>query len=145
MIKVLNKKVEEPKIYRQMCDGCKAELECEYEDTYEGVLGARYVKCPECGSEVMFEEIECKTLTFKNIEFPKHFFEPGGVDISNDEIQGWIRNCLKIAEESKEPYGYFVQQGTGNAMVVLLVYEDEYEFVVTKDYYSATIPKANCE
>ena len=141
MIRVVKKNVEEKKIYKQMCDECCAELEFEYEDTYEGALGARYIKCPECNREVLIEEIEGLALTQHNIEFPKHFFGPDGVDISNDEIQKWVRNCLKIAKESNEPYGYFVQQGTGNAMVVLLVYEYEYEFIVTKDYYSVTIPK----
>ena len=84
MIKVLKKNTEEPKIYHQMCDECMAELEFEYEDTYEGALGARYIKCPQCNREVLVEEIEGLALTQHNIEFPKHFFEPGGVDISND-------------------------------------------------------------
>lgn len=145
MIKVLKKNAEVPKIYHQMCDDCAAELEFEYEDTYEGALGARYVRCPECSREVSIDEIESKALTPETIEFPKHFFEPSGVDIPNEEIQKWVRNCLKIAEESKEPYGYFVHQGTSNAVVVLLVYENEYDIIVTKDYYEAVIPKNSCK
>ena len=49
MIKVLNKDVNEQKLYRQKCDECTAELEFAFDDTYIGALGARYVKCPICG------------------------------------------------------------------------------------------------
>ena len=141
MIKVLNKNKPEKKIYRQACDECQVELEFEYEDTYEGAFGARYVKCPECNREVWVESIDSLHLTEKNLQFPRHFECMDEVDVSNDEIQEWARNCLKIAKESKEPCGYFVHQGTGNATVVLLVYEDGYEFVVAKNYYSLTIPR----
>ena len=142
MIKVLNDQKKQPKIYNQLCDVCRAELEFEYEDTYEGAFCRRYVRCPVCQREVLVDEIEGKELTPDNLEFPKHFyFTTDKVRIPDNEIQNWVRNCLKIAQESKEPYGYFVQQGTGDAMVVLLVYEDEDEFVVTRDYYSLTIPR----
>ena len=140
MIKVLNQKKEQPKVYRQMCDKCMADLECEYEDTYEGALGARYIKCPQCDNEVLMDEIDGVELTENSIEFPKHFFGPGGVDIPDDQIQEWVRNCLKIAKKENSS-GYFVEQSTGNTAVIVLVYEDEYEILVTKDYYFTSIPR----
>lgn len=139
MIKVINKKKEEQKIYHQTCDGCKAELEFEYNDTYEGALGARYVKCPECGQEIMVDALDGTKLTSKNIEFPKHFFRPSGVNIEDEEIQEWVRGCLKVAKETDEPYGYFVRTGSGNTQVILLSYENEYYITVTKDYYETSV------
>ena len=139
MIKVLNKNTDEQKLYSQICDMCGAELEFALNDTYIGALGARYVKCPVCGREIMTEECGGIQLDSSNIEFPKHFFEPDGVDIPNSEINNWVRRCLKIAEESDEPYGYFVHTGSGNTMVILMAYEDEYEIIVTKDYYETSV------
>ena len=139
MIKVLNKNTDEQKLYRQICDMCGAELEFALNDTYISALGARYVKCPVCGEEIMTEECDGIQLNSSNIEFPKHFFEPDGVDIPNSEINNWVRRCLKIAEESDEPYGYFVHTGSGNTMVILMAYEDEYEIIVTKDYYETSV------
>ena len=139
MIKVLNKDINEQTLYRVKCDKCAAELEYMIDDTYIGALGARYVKCPVCGEEIMTEECDCIQLNSSNIEFPKHFVEPDGVDIPNSEINNWVRRCLKIAEESDEPYGYFVHTGSGNTMVILMAYEDEYEIIVTKDYYETSV------
>lgn len=139
MIKVLNKDVEQT-FYRQHCEECHAELEFAFDDTYEGALGARYLKCPVCGREII-TEVDGINLNSNNIKFPKHFFEPSGVDIPDDEIQNWVRDCLKVAEESDEPYGYFVQAGTGNTRVILMAYEDEYNIIVTKDYYETSVNK----
>lgn len=139
MIKVINKKKEEQKIYHQTCDQCGVELEFEYNDTYEGALGARYVECPECGREIMVTELAGTKLTSKNIEFPRHFFAPSGVDIDDEQIQEWVRKCLKVAEESDEPYGYFVRTGSGNTEVILMAYEEEYNIIITKDYYETSI------
>ena len=138
MIKVLNKDVEQT-FYRQHCEECHTELEFSFDDTYIGALGARYVKCPVCGREIMTEECNGIQLNSSNIEFPKHFFEPDGVDVPDIEINDWVRRCLKIAEESDEPYGYFVHAGSGNTIVILMAYEDEYEIIVTKNYYETSV------
>lgn len=141
MIKVINKKKEELKIYHQTCEECDAELEFEYSDTYEGALGARFIECPECGREIMVDALDGTKLTSKNIEFPKHFFAPVGVDIDNERIQEWVRKCLEIAEESYEHYGFFAESGSGNTKVILLAYEDEYNIIVTKDYYQTSVDR----
>lgn len=141
MIKVLNNYINEQKFYRQKCDECGAELEFTFEDTYIGALGARYIKCPICGHEIMTDECDGIELNSTNIEFPKHFFEPKGVDIPDSKINNWVRECLKVAEESDKPYGYFVHTGSGNTLVILLAYEDEYEIIVTKDYYETSIDR----
>lgn len=140
MIKVLNKDIEQT-FYRQHCEECHAELEFSFDDTYIGALGARYVKCPVCGEEIITEKCDGIELDSNNIEFPKQFFEPGGVDIPDNEIENWVRECLKVAEESDEPYGYFVCTGSGNTIVILMAYEDEYEIIVAKDYYETSVDK----
>jgi DNA-directed RNA polymerase subunit RPC12/RpoP len=142
MIKVLDKKTEEPKAYKTICDECRAELEYEYEDTHEGYAGMRHITCPECGYEIMSEYFDGVELDSSNVEFPKHFYRFGnGKDIPDHEIQSWVRRCLKQAEECGEPYGYFFHTGTGNSMVILMGYEDEYNIIVAKDYYELSITK----
>ena len=139
MIKVLNKNMNEQKFYRQTCDECGAELEFSLEDTNIGALGVRYIKCPVCDKKIMTDELDGIDLNLNNIEFPKHFFEPGGEDIPDDRINDWVRACLQAAEETDEPYGYFVSTGSGNTMVIILAYEDEYQVLVTKDYYETSV------
>jgi len=139
MIKVLNRDTEQI-FYRQHCEGCDAELEFAFDDTYEGALGARYLKCPICGRENI-TEINTPELSSNNIKFPLHFFEPGGVDISDEQINDWVYKCLKTAEESNELYGFFMQTGSGNTKVILLAYEDEYNIIVTKDYYEMSVKR----
>ena len=141
MIKVLNKDIDKQTLYRQKCYECDAELEFSLEDTYIGALGARYVKCPICGYEIMTDECDGIELNSSNIEFPKHFFEPKGVDIPDSKINNWVRECLKVAEESDKPYGYFVHTGSGNTLVILLAYEDDYEIIVAKDYYETSLDR----
>ena len=143
MIKIVNKKKEESKIYRQICEECGTELEFEYSDTYEGALGARCIKCPNCGRGIIVDAPDSTQLTSENIEFPKHFFEPRGSEVTNEKIQNWVRECLKFAETSGEPAGYFVVQMSGNTAVILLVWEDEYQIIVTKDYYETSIERVN--
>jgi hypothetical protein len=94
--------------------------------------------CPVCGREII-TEIDTPALSSNNIKFPLHFFEPSGLDVSNDQINDWVYKCLKAAEESDEPYGYFATMGTGNTRVILMAYEDEYNIIVTKDYYETSV------
>lgn len=139
MIRVLNRDVEEPKVYKTTCDDCGAELEYSYEDTHEGYAGMRCITCPMCGYEIMSEYFDGVELNSSNVEFPKHFYRFNGVDIDNERIQEWIRKCLKEAEESDEQYGYFLHAGTGNSAVILMAYEDEYNIIVAKNYYELSI------
>jgi hypothetical protein len=140
MIRVLNRDVEAPKVYKAICDDCRAELEYGYEDTHEGYAGMRHITCPMCGYEIMSDHFDGVELDSSNIEFPKHFYHfSDGVDINNERIQEWVRNCLKQAEEAGEQYGYFLHTGTGNTAVILMVYEDEYNIIVAKNYYELSI------
>ena len=57
----------------------------------------------------------------------------------DNEINDWVRRCLKAAEESDYPYGYFLYTGSGNTIVILMAYEDEYEIIVTKNYHETSV------
>lgn len=141
MIKVLNKKTDEQRLYHQRCDNCYAELECNDEDTYEGAWGSYYVICPECGSECMVDDKLCVKLDSNNIQFPLHFshLSQNAVKLEDERIQKFVRHCLKSLEDAEEDWGVFSLTGTGNTMVFAFKYEDEYVVYATKDYYETSI------
>jgi DNA-directed RNA polymerase subunit RPC12/RpoP len=124
-----------------MCEFCQAELEFEFEDTYEGAYGSRYIKCPVCGKEIMAYDIEGIELTENNIEFPKHFYHmgPNAVDIEDKQIQSWVREGLQRLKDNRAVDFYF--HGTGNSFVIILEMNDEYLIYVMKNYWEMEIPK----
>lgn len=142
MIRVINRKVEEIKVYHTTCDNCGVELEYEKGDTYIGVFGDREFICPICGETVFVEEPEGIDLDSSNIEFPTHFMKPSdkAIDISDEQIQEWIRGYLYRAENDEENYGYYLT-GSGNAIVFITKHEDEYNLYVTKKYWKCSIPR----
>ena len=140
MIKVLNKDIENQKFYVQMCEECGAELEFAFDDTYEGAFGARYLKCPVCKREIM-TEIDGIELTSDNIKFPTHFYATSedAVNIEDEEIQKWVRKGLKAFEDGEAKDFWF--SGTGNAFMIILEMEDEYDIYVMKNYWECEIFK----
>lgn len=61
-----------------------------------------------------------------------------GVDISNEEINSWIeKGILNLEWEGNIGDSYSIS--SGNSLVVIHKYEDEYRIVVTKDYSNAEI------
>jgi DNA-directed RNA polymerase subunit RPC12/RpoP len=141
MIKVLNKKVEEPKVYKAICDECRAELEYEYEDTYEGYAGMRHIKCPECGYEIMSEYFDGIELDENNVKYPKHFYlmSENAKDISNEEIQTWVRRCLSRLRVCEN--GDYTFSGSGNTIVFAFKSEEEYTVYVAKNYAELSITR----
>ena len=139
MIRVVGKKVEEPKIYKVKCDDCGAELEFEKSDTYVGAYGYNYVDCPECGSDILVESIPDVGLTEHNIEFPKHFRKTSAeaINIGDSTLQEWIRQCLEKIKQDEESDYWMI--ASGNSVVIILKFEDEYEIYVAKDYWECSI------
>jgi DNA-directed RNA polymerase subunit RPC12/RpoP len=142
MIKVIGKKTEEPKVYRTVCFECEATLEYEESDTYIGALGGRELICPSCGEKIFVDEPEGIDLNSSNIEFPKHFFAPSdrAKDIDNATIQQWVKERLHMAESDTENYGHYLT-GSGNTIVFVVKYEDEYSVYVTNKYWECSIPR----
>lgn len=61
-----------------------------------------------------------------------------GVNISNKEINDWIeRGILTLEWEGSIGDSYSIS--SGNSLVVIHKYKDEYRIVVTKDYSDAEI------
>ena len=141
MIKVINRKVEEHKIYKITCYECRAELEFEKRDTHIGALGGRELICPVCNQTVFVDEIEGIDLDSSNIEFPTHFMKPSdeAVDIEDKKIQEWVVKCLKKIEDNPDS-GFYIS-GSGNTVVIALDFEDEREIYVAKKYWECSIPK----
>jgi ribosomal protein S27E len=141
MIKVIGKKAEESKIYKVTCEECGSRLECEHEDVYEGTYGAWYVKCPECGHDAMVIEIDSTELDEYNIEYPKHFYvmSEDAIDISNEKIQNWVRECLSKLKDCEDGEHTFC--GSGNTMVFAFKYKEEYTIYVCKNYSETFITR----
>ena len=141
MIKVIGKKTEESKIYKVVCDKCGVQLECEREDVYEGAYDAWYIKCPECGQDIMVDEIDSVELDEHNIEYPKHFYamSKDAVDISDERIQRWIRECLTKLKGCEDDS--YELRGSGNTMVFAFKDETEYVIYVAKNYAETSITR----
>lgn len=143
MIKILNQKAQEKKVYNITCHECGAQLEYEESDTYIGANGGRNLICPSCGEELYLDEPKGIDLDENNINFPVHFYAMGDdvVNIKDCEIQNMVRHCLARIKEN--PDNSFFLEGTGDTMVIVLAFEDEYDIYVTKNYWECSIPKYN--
>lgn len=141
MIKVVNKK-EEPKIYKAMCCECYSELEYEECDTRIGSLGGRELTCPVCNETVFVDEPEGIVLDSSNIEFPRHFMKMSdkAVDISDPQIQEWVQQCLFKAERDEADYVHYAA-GSGNTIVDVFKYDEEYIIYAAKNYWECSIPR----
>ena len=84
----------------------------------------------------------------KEVEYPKEFYSfANGVDISNPEINRWIRECFEtlrlqiLKDPTKSHHSY---SGSGNTIVILWAYPQsdgtfEVEFTVSKNYSTYSI------
>lgn len=143
MLKLVVKKEPEQKSYLHTCDKCGVSLVFGKDDARVGELGCYYVTCPNCGTDVYIDEIEPLTLNENNIQFPAHFYrfgtKDGAVDIEDERIQQWVRECLdKIKQNDNTD---FWVAGSGNTKVVVLNYIDQYEVIVAKNYWDCDIFK----
>lgn len=131
-----------PRIH--ICENCRSELEYDEEDLVEGVFGAMHIECPLCGYSNMLDGNEHDvTLTKDNIKFPIHFHhtskENGAVEISSDEIKKWIKKCIDNLRTSDE-FATYTGSGDTHVIVFKLDGDENYEVIVTKNYYSTYIP-----
>ena len=139
------KKVE-PYPRQLICEECESELEYEESDLEMGVLGCMHLRCPLCGYNNMVEDNENTiTLTVDNIEFPTHFWhfskETGAVDCCNNEtIREYIRESIKNLRENKECHNWGYESGNLYVDVTRLDDDEQYDIVVSNNYYSAYIP-----
>lgn len=121
-----------------ICEHCNSifELDENDDDIIVSDDNDNYVYCPCCGQKVYLYEPNTKD----NINFPTSYTNfASGVDISNEEINEWIKECIEWLDENPEqPYKYI---GTGNTFAVVFNHEDEYTILVTKNYFESYIDK----
>lgn len=113
------------------CLTCGAILEYNKDD----VTNDGFVRCPCCDSSISasFE------ITLDSVKFPNDFIHMRGVDISNSHIQSWIDDCKK---EVNADIGIDTcSVSSGNTLVQIREFKDEYQIIVAKDYWFAEIPK----
>jgi hypothetical protein len=133
---------------KTICERCKSELEYEESDIYIGAFGCAHIDCPLCGSDnPIYDEGAELTLTKDNVEFPTHFWhtstETGAVDCcNNEEIKKYINTAINYFRKNKndDDYHWFVETGNLHIEVIRLSGDESYEVLVTKDYYSTSIP-----
>ena len=137
----LQKESDYPKT--TICEYCGSELEYEKSDVEEGIFGCIYVKCPVCGKDTMTDEFI--TLTADNIKFPVHFNhmskESGAKDICNEEtIKEWTKEGVNYLRIHIDQFGWY--RASGNLIVFVFRYDgdEEYEVMISNDYYEVTIP-----
>ena len=123
------------------CDNCGSDYEIEYDDTYIGALGCRYVKCPCCGYENMIDDgIQ---LTKDNLKFPDHYFSfANGVKVSDEAVDKYVKECIEALRNSTDKNFYATQTGTGDTHVFVFKYDGDEEYVVYvgKGGYETNVP-----
>ena len=123
------------------CDNCGSDYEIEYDDTYIGALGCRYVKCPCCGHENMMDDgIQ---LTKDNLKFPDHYFSfANGVKISDEAVDRDVKRCIEALRNSKDKRFYATRAGTGDTHIFVFRYDgdEEYFVYVGKGGYETNVP-----
>ena len=131
---------------KTICEQCQSELEYEKSDLIIGALGCVYIDCPLCGHNIMLDENENSiSLTKDNISFPTHFFhtseETGAVDMcNNEEIKERICKAINYFRKNKDEFVWYSY--CGNLCVIVFRYDgdEDYEVIVTNNYYNTYIP-----
>lgn len=125
------------------CENCGSEFEIDEDDVKIGYLGLYKLKngCPCCGEGVEIDD--GINLTSENLHFPQHYYSfENGVDLSNEEIDRYVKEYIKALRNSDNKEFYHVYTGSGNTLIHITRYNDDEEFVVqvAKGYYEVDIP-----
>ena len=144
-IEVKEEKYIEPYPRKLICEGCQSELEYDESDLVMGEYGCMYVDCPICGEHNMLVDNEKSiTLTVDNIEFPVHFHhvsvETGAKERCNtEEIRYELCRAITYFRENKEETDWHTWSGNLFVFVHRWSGDEEYEVVVSKDFYNMEI------
>lgn len=72
------------------------------------------------------------------VNYPERFFSfKDGVDISNSQINAWIKDCIDKLEEDKSQNGYAISSGNTYVQVDRVALDDNryyYDVMVSKNY-----------
>jgi superfamily II helicase len=128
-----------------VCNFCTSKLEVTIDDTHIGWLGDRHIKCPCCGEEVCVEEFKGVHIGIDNLEFPRHFLRTKvGLrrvkEVFSDEIVKYIKDTIESFRLHKNDYIRSISVGDMYLIVRRNCEEEEYNVMVTKDFYETDIP-----
>ncbi len=118
---------------RHTCLQCKAELEYEKDDVYVGVHGLEYIECLNCGTENVVNEKRIAPP-----DWPMTFEAQGGEGCVNNNsitVQKLIDNVVNELESGTIKPGEFYSMEQSGILVAGFRFEDEYEIIVTGDYW----------
>ena len=130
---------ENETIEEYISEECNSVFEYNDSDTYVSEDGFKSVMCPCCYHRCIIED----SITERNIEFPKSFYQfgvhDGAVRINDDETTFWIKDCIDwLKKNPNEPFRY---HGSGDTFLCVFNHEDEYYIMVAKNYFDASIDK----
>jgi hypothetical protein len=142
MVTVIKTK-EEPK--QETCRYCESTLEYTYSDVKGKETFYPSITCPICNEAVclpvFYMEEDEKVVTAGNAKFPDGFHDfSGGMKISDETINQWIRECVDNITEDDDWYG-FSSRSSGDTIVFAKGYGDEINVCVCRGHYEAYINK----
>lgn len=128
--------------FKCTCPNCQSILETNENDVqYDREDMEHYVICPCCHMRITDEYFD-RIVTLDNISYPFDFYQYGHnscLNLSNEEINHYIRQCIDFLKYNpNEPYKYI---STGDSFIIVFNHEDEYYFMVAKNYEDASVYK----
>lgn len=126
------------------CPNCKSILEIDKNDIlHDDIYDIYYIICPCCKEQITDKYFD-KVLTLESIEYPFDFYKISSsseetVHLSDKEINRYIKECIEFFKYNpNEPYKYI---GTGDSLIIVFNHDDEYWFVVAKNYEESFVNK----
>jgi hypothetical protein len=142
-MKIIKKENEQvvPSIFpfRTECEYCNTELELDESDAHIGSYGLYDYVCPCC--KMKNELDDGINLNKDNLQFPIHYYSfKDGKNISDEEIDKWVKQGIKYLEEHTDEYSWSVGTGDSKVFVQKFDEDNEYSITVCKGYYEVEIP-----
>jgi hypothetical protein len=128
-----------------VCEHCKSELEYEESDVEIRDYGCAVIMCPLCGYKNFLDDcVHDINLTMHNVEFPTHFHhtsKENAVNCLNDEyVKDCIRKGINYFRNNKNENYWFTACGNTHIHVTRWEGDENYDVVVSGDYYNTCIP-----
>lgn len=122
---------------------CGKILRFEQSDIHTEAWGQPFITCPSCGREIEVDYIFAKKIKKSNINFPDDYFcfnNEYTATMSNEEVNSWVARCISNLEKNDKDVG-FTTTASGDTHVAVYKLEDEYEIIISKNYYRCGIER----
>lgn len=125
------------------CPNCTSIVEFDENDIkYDEEYNEKYVICPCCDVSITDKYFD-KNVTLDNISYPSDFYQYGnhdfGLNLSDEEINKRIKKCIDFLKFN--PNMDYKCIGSGDTFIIVFNHDDEYYFVVAKNYADASVSK----